>query len=654
MKFRFLQRLHVIRLFYIGMAFLLSCVSGYKPTIQIEERILDISCLPNQEAYPDAGALIVSSEANVEVFQNEQMNFSMMEERMVIKVFNEKGYNYANVLIPYDSNSEISDIRARTILPDGRSVLLSKDKIFDTNLYPEYIFYSDIRAKRFTMPAVENGCILDYRWKKTVDNFTFWARWQFQHDEPVLLSKYTVRCPNTWDIRWKTYGITIEPQVETAMKGMKVDHVWKAENIPAWVPETGMPPGNNAVISILFSPVGVKTWDDIALWFINLAEDRFQASNEVKKMTTELLQDVFTPREKLKRIFEFVRDNIRYMAIEIGIGGFQPHNAGSVLTNRYGDCKDMVALIISMAKAANIQVDPVLIPTWHRGELDSGMVSQAHFNHLIARAVMPDSVELWMDPTEKTCAFGDLPWYDKNRLSLIVSKEGKAEIRRTPKPSQNENGIQRHWTLRVDSSGKANGSLTVVLKGIQASEIRYLLKRAPVKSVEEWFGRELLTRFPSIRGENLKIRNQSNLNQPLEIESSFSEAVFCQPASQCIAFQPGSFAAYDWNRLFPEIERKYPIELQYPVEIIDSIDLTVPKNWKISGLQNKDSVNTSIGRYSYKLSINKSGNLTYQRLFRIDSTAIHLSQFNAFRIFLNQVSAKDKNVLIFTPPFSSM
>jgi len=642
------QKPHSIWTFYFSLALLFSCASVYKPTVQIEEKMLDIGQLPNQEAYPDAGALIITHEANIDVFQNEQMNLSMMEERLVIKVFNEKGYKYANVLIPYDSFSQISDIRARTILPDGQSVSLSKDKIFDTNLYPEFIFYSDFRAKRFTMPAVENGCILDYRWKKTVDNFTFWTRWQFQQDEPVLLSKYTVRCPNTWDIRWKTYGVSVEPQVESAMKGMKVDHVWKVENIPAFVPEAGMPPGNGAVMSILFSPVGVKTWDDIAGWFMNLAKDRFQAGDDVKKETASLLQAAITPREKLQRILEFVRDHIRYIAIEIGIGGFQPHDAGSVLTNHYGDCKDMVALIISMARSVNIQVDPVLIPTWHHGELDSGMVSQAHFNHLIARAVMPDSSEIWMDPTEKTCAFGNLPWYDQNRLALIVSREGRAEIRRTPKPSQHENGIQRHWTVRVDTTGKADGSLSMILRGIQASEIRYLMKRASSKSIEEWLGRELLARFPAIHCENVRIRNQNNLNRPLEIESSFSEAIFCLPKSPIIAFQPGSLAAYDWNRIFPEIERKYPIRLQYSLEITDFIDLTVPVNWKVSAIQTRDSVETLVGRYSYRILLDKSNKMTYQRYFCMDSTAIDASQFNDFRTFLNQVSAKDKNTLIFT------
>ena len=480
-----------------------------------------LQSLPTQADYPEAAAVILLDEAHLEVHKMSEFSVTDIQRHTVVKIFNDRGYKYANVVVPYDKNSNLYYIEARTILPDGTIIPLKKDHIFDTNLYPDFVFYSDIRAKRFTMPAVEEGCIVEYTWHKSINRFSFWTGWQFQKEDPVLVSKYNVRCPEGWDLHWKTYGIDIKPEVDDVLDGMKANHTWKVHNLPGYVPEISMAPGSKEIPRIMFSPLGVTQWDDIARWYDDLARDKMQPDDAIRLRTQQLIKDVTDPKEKLKTIFDFVRDHIRYIAIEIGIGSYQPHDAEYVLENRYGDCKDMSTLLIAMGNAAGLKIEPVLISSWYNGTVDTSVVSQAHFNHLIARAELPDSTIVWMDPTEKRCPFGELPWYDQDRL--VVAVDGpKAIIQRTPRLSASQNLSKRQWNIDVDTRGNATGTATMTFTGAQASELRRQMQAMHPAHISSWFGRELLSLFPLAHYDKVEIENMTAYEKPLIIHCQFS------------------------------------------------------------------------------------------------------------------------------------
>ncbi len=605
------------------------------------------SVLPDTTADSDHGAFIRLDEATVEVFQRDVMTFSEITRHTVIHILNEKGFRYANVVIPYDGDSKVSKIQARTILPGGTIVPLDKHQIFDTSLYPDYVFYSDMRARRFTMPAVETGSILEYRWTKTTNNFTFWTRWAFQQDDPVGVSRITIRCPDMWDIQWKTYGTDIQPRLENVLKGSKADHVWQLEKVPAFRPEPGMPSGNDQVISILFSPVGVKTWNDITLWFRNISRKPFSPDAAIKAQAAMLTANARTDRDKLRSIYEFVRDHIRYVAIEIGIGGYQAHAAGQVLENRYGDCKDMVALISALSESAGLRSEPVLLSTWHYGELDTALVSLVHFNHLIARCLLQDGSEIWMDATDKTMPFGSLPWYDSDRTVVSVPAEGGACILRTPGARAADHGIERRWKASVDSAGLAAGTLDIVLKGALAGDMRHFSNRTGREELNDWFGGEMLARFPFGDWEQVRILDKDSLDKPLRIHGAFSGAKWFYSNANGYGFQPGALSSFGWNRLFPGKNRTSPLKLEYPLHVMDEAEIAFPERWRTIRNSGRDTLGGDFGAFSAFWKA-EGNTLHYRRCFKIDSAGIGSSDYADFRDFVNSVAAVDRKTVVFT------
>ena len=101
----------------------------------------------------------------------ETLSRSVLKRHQIIKILNRKGYPYANVTIPYSSSTKIRNIKARTISPDGEVFLLDEKKIYDITLYPDFIFYSDVRAKRFSFPAVDGGCVLEMTWEEHIASY---------------------------------------------------------------------------------------------------------------------------------------------------------------------------------------------------------------------------------------------------------------------------------------------------------------------------------------------------------------------------------------------------------------------------------------------------------------------------------------------------
>ncbi|MBN1782833.1 DUF3857 and transglutaminase domain-containing protein, partial [bacterium] len=407
-----MNRFRMSFLMFLAWLLWMCACAGSRWGREINWTDFELRNLPSQEVYPEADAVILLDEANVEITQAGDTPFSVMTRHRIVKILNEKGFRHANFVIPFDDNTEITHLKARTIRPDGKIVMHDPERVFDTSLYPDYVFYSDVRGRRFTMPAVEVGAVLEYEWQLQVRNFTLWTRWPFQQADPVMISRYTIRCPRNWEIKWKTYGIHVSPR-QTADGSRFTIYGWEIRDSEPLRPETGIPPGMSEQPSLLFSPVGMTDWNHIAAWYHHLAEDRMKSDRFIRTAVDSLVRGQLSDEQKLKRIYEFVRDRVRYLAIEIGIGGYQPHPAPEIFRNLYGDCKDMATLIVAMAGAAGIDADPVLISTWQNGDLDTSIVSPAQFNHAIAVATLPDGRDIWMDATDKQCAFGELPWYDR-------------------------------------------------------------------------------------------------------------------------------------------------------------------------------------------------------------------------------------------------
>ena len=612
---------------------------------RIDWKEFDFADVPDEKDYPDAGAVILLDEGKMEILTTSQLPLSIFERHRIVKIMNPRGHRYAFVTIPYSSQSRVENIQARTIAPDGKIYLLNKKNIYDVNLYPGFIFYSDQRAKIFTLPAVEDGSIVEYRYIVQMQSHSLWPAWNFQDYAPIIKSKFTISAPSEWELNHKLYRIDLESSVTKAPSGFKSTYSWEKSNAPAFKTEFGMPSINDCIARLEVAPVGIKTWDDVASWYHELAEPQTKAGRGVKAKALELTAGLDNNYDKLKTIYEWVRDQIRYVAIEIGIGGFQPYPAEEILLNRYGDCKDIATLICSLAREVGIDAYHVLVSTWQNGMPDTSLPSPLQFNHAIAYC--PDVGEngTWMDGTDKGAPFGRLPWYDQGLPTLVVGKEGKGEIIFTPRNPADSNQTIFQWNVHLDANGAATVQGETRYKGANASEMRGMLYYASSENRKNWLETFLAARCPGAILDSFTIAGLNPTQDSLTITYLFQTPIFSIPYDSEMTLRPGQILAFDLPDYFRSSTRNHPIQFRFGTKSKLNLMINIPDEWEMKTSVSSDSLTSQFGSATWDHSIHDK-KLNIRIKSQLNGATIQPGQYRAFQNFIDQIKARDLREIV--------
>ncbi len=627
---------------------LLSCAGPGQWAAQIQWEELTFDELPGQEEYPNSGAIILKDQGNMEIFGGGRLGFSVFEQHRIIKILNAQGQSYANIAIPYTENGQVEHIQARTISPDGKITVLDKDNIFDINLYPNFVFYSDQRAKIFTMPAVEDGAVIEYKYRLNIESKTFWHSWQFQNDVPTLISRFTLDSPSEWEVNYRVYGLDIEPELVEAPEGFKATYVWESTDIPALDAEFAMPPSKELRARLALAPLGVESWQDVAQWYHQLIEPQMKATDRIQKLAVKLTKGLKNEEEKLEAIYEWVRDNVRYMALEIGIGGFQPYPAREVLLNQYGDCKDMTTLLCTLCKEAGIDVHEVLVSSWQNGIPDTTLPSPLHFNHVIAYCPAVGEEGIWMDPTQKGTPFGQLPWYDQGIPVLVVGEGGEGRLVTTPQTSPETNQSVMDWQVKLKSDGSAEIEGETRLYGAFAEEKRRDLIYTSRADLRQWLETYLAQRCSGAILDSFSLAGVQPAQDPLTISYQFSTTTFAIPREQNLIFQPSTIYSLNHPDFFRSTEREHPIRFQYGFQNELYLKINLPHGFTLKSQENLDDVvQSAFGSAHWQQKINDN-TLHMHTRYLLKGDEVAPSQYQAFQKFLDKIRRNDLREMVLT------
>ncbi len=208
----------------------------------------------------------------------------------------------------------------------------------------------------------------------------------------------------------------------------------------------------------------------------------------------------------------FVQSNIRYVAIELGIGGFQPHAASEVFTQRFGDCKDKATLLSAMLHEAGIESYYVLVNS-RRGSITDKTPPHDAFDHVILAIQIPADLRdpslqatvahprlgrlLYFDPTDEYTPVGSLSGYLQAGFGLLVTPDG-GELLQLPVLPAGSNSVNRTVRLTLDASGTVRGDVKEIMLGDAAATERARLHATyhdtdVIKRVETLLSQSLAT-----------------------------------------------------------------------------------------------------------------------------------------------------------------
>ncbi len=542
-----------------------------------KEKILKAS----EENYPLAGAVILLADEKVEIFPDNTM---ASEAHFVIKILNERGKkSFSEIDIGYDSTYENVTVEyARTIKPSGEVVVVGQKDIRDVSRYLNFPLYSNARARIISMPEITEGAIVDYKVKtlssQLINKKDFNSAYSLQESEPVILAKFEVILPKARDLKVKAINeeynfkkFDLNPKVSE--EANKKIYRWQFEDVPQIEQEAMMPPESEINPIILLSTF--DSWGEIYKWWIGLAKDRIPADEAIKEKALELISNKPTQEEKIRSIYNYCAQSIRYVGVEYGQAGYQPHKASEIFKNKYGDCKDKAVLFISMMKACGLEAFPVLIGTRGTPSLEEDFPA-ALFNHAIAAVELGGKL-IFLDITAEVCPFGDLPEDDQQRR-VLVFKPDKYEIFQIPLFAPDKNRVEYKTDIKLDSLENIFCLRKVSTFGQFDQGQRFLLRYTPENLVEQGIKEKIQDIALSGKLIKYNYENRDDLNQPIRLVYEFEGKNFLSSAGPARILP--QFGRVDTS-IVAKDKRDYPLELGLPAENISLINIMLPDSLSI-------------------------------------------------------------------------
>ncbi|WP_322078257.1 DUF3857 domain-containing transglutaminase family protein [Burkholderia cepacia] len=218
----------------------------------------------------------------------------------------------------------------------------------------------------------------------------------------------------------------------------------------------------------------VSTLPDYAAFaarYRNAAVDPGTDDPAVTQLARTLTAGAADPHDKARILYDWVQANVRYVGLFLGETAAAPHRVTDILRNRYGDCKDHVALFGALLAAVGIRSEPVLINLGSVYTLPSvpGYGGGA-INHAITW--LPDLAR-YADTTTSGIAFGYLPPIVMDRPALLVDS---GVLSRTP-ATQPRGRVAR---VEIDAAGPGAAQFHAYIEddGWTAELERNLFRRA--------------------------------------------------------------------------------------------------------------------------------------------------------------------------------
>jgi len=505
----------------------------------------------------------------------------------------------------YDSEyHHVTKIEAKTWTSPDKAIEVPASRIFDVASFPDYVLYQDVKGKRFAFPAVAPRTVLELKYH-VLGRDMFSVEHQFANTIPTQLSRVVLTVPREWFALGfnqivRGQGIDANPAREVLQgpDGEIVRLTWQMESLPAIPIEPSMPPFEDVTpkLSIIPQPprwenqdwdrLGKRYWND---YFV----PRLSKSSAVQALADRLTEGAASDEEKIARIARFLQVDIRYVAIELGMGGYQPHAADEVLRNRYGDCKDKVCLMLSLLGAEGIAGEPALVRTADDGVLDTALVDLGQFNHMIARVQLKDRV-MWVDPTASNCAPGYLPGGDQATFALVASPS-RSRMEGTPLHEAEDSPLTRTLEATLGADGRLVGQLVCEAKGEAALEYRGAFRRRDPNEQKGLVEDLLRERVGNARLVNYAVLGLDSLEVPFRLALDFERDGAAMSMEKTLVVLPELvLPSPPLEDAFASRDRVHPVELDCLRSWNDRVRIVPPSGYTAKALIEPASFN---GRY---------------------------------------------------------
>lgn len=588
-----------------------------------------------RETFPKDDIVILDSEDDITFDLNKKQKKVIVHHNSKETLMNINHRADIHIYEFYDSESNIESFSMKY-----RNDKITSFKVNDELYKDNDLFYNDAKVKYITVDFPVQGYTYKYEMMKKYNDIKYFTSLYFSDDYPILKRKISFLIPSWLEVELKEFnfqGYNITKTTNKEEEGTRVTFI--IENIPGTYKDEESPGRSYIYPHLLilaksFSNDGVKTplfgdSNDLYKWYKSLIGLMNEDTSILKPKVNELTSNAKTDEEKIKNIYYWVQDNIRYIAFEDGIAGFKPDESNHVFEKRYGDCKGMANLIKQMLKLAGFDARLSWIGTKHIA-YDYKTPSLAVDNHMICTLFFKGK-KTFLDGTEKYNPFGEYAERIQNK-EVMIEDGDKCIIEKIPSNTAEANKELFKAVLSLENETLV-GNCSRIYAG--ESKTRFL---NIYNSFDNSKKKERLDGYLSGQNKNNLITNVKTTdfqNREIKLNIDYSIKI----SNKVSSFDNEIYVDLDFMNEYKNFElkdRKVDYEMDYKTQYESEIIFKIPNEYKVTKLP--DNLSIKENDFDISLSfINNGKEIIYRKSFLFKNGCIKSNEIEKWNNFINKL-----------------
>ena len=606
---------------------------------------------------PGAHAMILYRETAIET------KIAAQYEYRRIKIFTEEGKKFGDVELPFlKSQSDIKDVRARTIRPDGSIVN------FDGAVYEKEIVKSGgikYLAKTFSLPEVQPGCIIEYKYREQFDSDYYWSvEWQIQGDLFTRTAKFSIVPNNVPGAPGLYFRLYRTPQDSKPEKQKDGSLAMEIHNLPGVDQEDLMPPENYIRARVAFyyrsqddpqNETAEQFWKRIGKSWNEKMEKFIDKKSALQGVVSQTVAPSDAPEVKLQKLYAHVLQihntsfDVSQTREEDKREKMKPNNnVDDLLKRGSGNATEVNELMVGLARAAGFESSMAYVAPRSNNGFYPAMQDTTQLGANIVW-IKVGNQDLYLDPAAKFYGYGVLPWYETGVAGLRLDKQGGTNIS-VPMTVAADATRERHAEVRLEPDGTLSGKLEITyfrqwggaVRNDERNEDDTGKKKDITDEVKGWITTGSTFEITSMTGWD-------KIEEPLHIEGTLKIPGFAIGAGHRVLL-PLTFFRDSYPASFQPEKRSNALYFRYPALEKDSFSFHLPGEFKIETLPSPEKIAPG-ANFEYSLASAQDGDVVKidRRLAIGGGSMFPSNTYPTFRKFFNTVKTDDDGQIVLQP-----
>lgn len=562
-----------------------------------------------------------------------------------ILINNRTGEKYTEVDIPYSKLLKVSRIEAQITDINGKILnKLSASDITSRSAISDISLYEDNMVKEFTLKHNVYPYILKYSYQEQTGQFMYIDYWTpvLDSEIPTHKASLTLSVPATYRI-YHNETLVNSPVIDTTVD--VINYTWTA-NFKALTHSEVFSPDVSEFLpcvrivphEFMFEEKGsFGSWQSYGNWQYEINE-HLSGLPASEIAIIKSLSDTITGRnEKIKALYHYLQDATRYINVSVKTGGMVPYPASYVADNKYGDCKALTNYFRAVLKVAGIEACYVKV---HAGDeilpLDRNFPSQ-QFNHIIL--CVPDKKDtLWLDCTSDG-PYNYLGTFTQRRDVLIVEKD-RSRILKTPSLQPEDVQESRNISAKLIADNPCAVNFETRLKGEKFEQLSHINREYRADNQKLIIRNNFIPNGFELLDFQLRPVHRDSLFILFNYQTQ-SDKLYQHYGNELIV----RTVPLEMPKFKKPGERKYPVQIDYPVYRTDIQTYAIPDGYVVKALPPDKVIESGYGKYT--LAVKQVNNeIRVSKSFLLNSGRCSLADYPGFYAFIKNIADNEYNTLV--------